>query len=175
MTANIRTLLICLLMLALPVQGWAAAGMLYCGSQGRTGHAEAAAHSHGPARNGGQHLHEQAVPDPAGAGSHEHGHVHPSHAAADAGHAAHHPHDGPATPAMHANHTTDVHAEATGPQGDASIAVSCTVCAACCGATAVTSPPILPPATTMSRIKIQDRLALHFDFLTDGPRRPPRS
>ena len=53
--------------------------------------------------------------------------------------------------------------------------MSCTVCAACCGATAVTSPTILPTVMTVSRLKLADRLALHFDFLTDGPRRPPRS
>ncbi len=161
-TANLRTLLICLLMLALPVQGWAAAGMLYCGSQGGAGHADAGAHSHELVPDGAQHLHEPTHH------AHEHGHLHAS-PAADANPATHHPHDSPAS------HATDVHAASTGLDGDASIAISCTVCAACCGATAVISPAILPPATTVSRVKMQDRMALHFDFLTDGPRRPPRS
>lgn len=175
--ARLRTLLICLLMLALPVQGWAAAGMLYCGSQGTAGHG-AAAHSHGPARDGG-HPHEQASSAPShdhaqAQHTHSHTHAHPSPAAAgEAGHAAHHP---------HAAHADDRHAAAGdalamtgGPEGDTSTTVGCTVCAACCGATAVTSPALFPTVTTVSRTHVAGRLALHLDFLTDGPRRPPRS
>lgn len=61
----LRTLIVCTLVLALPVQGWASAVMTYCGPQGEPTAATAgdhAAHGHGDAA---------AAADPVNLGNHD--------------------------------------------------------------------------------------------------------
>jgi hypothetical protein len=151
----------CVLVLALPVQGFAASTMLLCGG-GHHGAVQAAAGEHDHAA----HMHKVANPASGVAGSHADRHS--SHDAASeeahvaAGHASqadadHHQ--------SSANVTTAVHAKVTG---------KCSACSACCAVAVLPASVIAFSAPAPSRALPVVELTTHVGFFTDGPDRPPR-
>ena len=150
----LRTVLTWLLVLALPAQGYAAQTMLFCGP-GHHGAAvsgavhDTAAHGHG--EHGGAHT-----------GSvHSHGSVH-MHAQADTGDAD------TGSDALGAAADKAAKAEPSG-------AGTCSACAACCSAAAITStsqaiaPVRLTPDYGIALIELHDSRA------DSGLERPPRT
>ena len=140
----LRFLMIALLALAIPVQGVAAATMLYCGPD------------HGPGTDG-VHAHQAAGPAQA--------------------HEAHQAHEG---------HGHGVHEHAQPDAQDAGLTqlpgtpdqpaqAKCSVCAACCNAVAISSPVVLPSPPGAEPVPVLKPSTLPYSFITDGPRRPPRS
>jgi hypothetical protein len=149
----IRTTLIWLMAIALPVQGAAAATMLACGPGH---HGASAAHSHAAAEPA--HVH---------AGSTE-PHVHPDgHAALGHADSGHHGHDQeiPSGSESAAADGNEVH-KAAG---------KCSACASCC-TVAVLPTSVLPigspPAVDRVVTVFQAQSAV---FMTGGPERPPRT
>ncbi len=151
----LRPLLICLLAMALPLQGTAAAAMLNCGS------------SH--------HHVAVGVVDPAGAmpAAPKHhlpsgyvGHIH-AQATSPAGE--------PATQAHASTHADHASAPAKGLDAPGHLGKSkCSACAACC--TGLALPMTLPrfnAAMSSERVSANAPTSLVV-FLTDGPERPPR-
>ena len=154
-----RSLLLCLMALALPLQGLAAARTLHCADAAGRGHAAGmSAHAGDTARahpahgdtDGAHHARS-----PAHAHGHDHGHHHgqtdlidPVDAQADAGS---HPAQAP----------VDGH--------------SCSACAACCVGLAL--PPAAPlmalPGHEPAHALVPDREAA--SFISSGPERPPRT
>jgi len=129
----LRLLMIALLALAIPVQGVAAATMLYCGPD------------HGP---GGDAVHAHQA---AGASQAHEGHGQDMHE-----------HAQPNTPES--------------PQSpEQSAQAKCSVCAACCNAVAISSSAMrLSPAGAEPEPALKPS-SQFYSFITDGPRRPPRS
>jgi hypothetical protein len=151
----LRTLLIVLMMLALPAQGMAAASMLYCGPAHAGGGAKSVAvvpSEMAPAEHGHAHAHV----------SEETGHAHPDHA-----------HAGKATAGAQA--AVDPEYAQASEHSTNGAAADCSVCAACCSATGLMGAPRVLAARAQALVPAQVTTALAFDFFTEGPRRPPRS
>lgn len=168
MLKRLRIILVCLLALALPVQGFAAATMLFC----------AGGHHHGSEVSAGGvgtlnssqgditvHQHSPGTPAHEHADGHPHGdvgdldqHDHLATVQSDAGHDH-----------QHASGDTHAHGKSLSkPDG------KCSACAACCTSVALPTTlaafravkadsPLVPVVTTSS-----------VGFLTDGQDRPPR-
>jgi hypothetical protein len=140
----LRTLLLWLMMLALPTQGMAAATLLYCG----------------PVHAGGA-TSTPVRPSEVAAAHAEHGHAH-MHASRQAGH-------------VHSDHAQAELADASAHSMTPAVDTACSVCAACCSATAIMAKPLFMPAQAEPLAPVRAGTALAVDFFTDGPRRPPRT
>jgi len=154
----LRTVLICLLALAVPAQGMAAATMLHCG----------------PGHHGAQAAHSkvQALPDLLQAlpgGREVHGH--------ELGHAS-----DPGTVSdirQNATLTDAPDAAQTDNATDAVKAVKtasqkCSACASCCGALALPGSAAMPPMVYAARETTALALPVAASVVVDGPERPPR-
>lgn len=140
-----RILMIAMLALAIPVQGVAAAAMLYCGPDHLAGD---------PAGHGAGHI-----------AAHEAGHV---HANDHDGHAnAGHEH---AQPDMLA---ADLASVPDAP--DQPAPAKCSVCAACCSAAAIAASTLMFSQPGIDPLPVLMSSSLSYSFITDGPLRPPRS
>jgi hypothetical protein len=156
-----RNAVVWLMMLALPLQGYAAASMVNCAA----GHAE---HAVAPraAQSGPQpgHYHEAATPNAghphAAVGTHDHA----SHA-----HAGHH--EAAADPAIEADVAQPPVLSADDQFADA----KCSACAACCSGAAIVSSLAVPVVFAARTAPVLAALGLPVSFITDGPSRPPRS
>jgi hypothetical protein len=152
MLSHLRTAVVWLLLLALPVQGVAAATMLYCGPAQGAREAEAVVQR--PHADNAPTVAHQAQP-----GHHDHS-TH-QHAAATAHEEPKAISDqGPSQPSSPGS----LEQTADG---------KCSVCATCCNAAAVSPALVLPPRS-------DDPAPVHavpesqISFLTEGPLRPPR-
>ena len=146
MLRKLRILLMWLIALAVPVQGFAAASMLGCGP-GHQGTMTAGAHSVAP------HEHRSATPQ----------HTHDAGLEGDA--SDHHP-----DPSAAAKRGGATDAQAAGPSG----AGSCSACASCCLAAALPATMLsfrADPVADFIALPMPRSLA---SFFTDGPERPPR-
>jgi hypothetical protein len=155
MWSTIRAMLVWLIVLAMPVQGFAAAGMLHCA----VGHGTTA----GVAATKAAHTAVRSVDPHASAGA---------HARQDAGAGAHTRHLAAAS--MGQMHDAATHASGSQADGPVSSAHGCSACAACCAVLALTGstrvmvepagplfgPPGLPGAAP--------------SFVPPGLERPPR-
>lgn len=151
MGRRFRTALLWLIAWALPLQGFAAGAMLFCGSA----HATQAAWMH-------------IVPGAAGSGAgHHHGPEHDHdpgpgdgiHSAAPGGPAPFAADEAGGLSAAHLDHLAHY---------------SCSVCASCCP---VTGPPSSVAGVPFAAASFRVDFALpvpSLSFLTDGPDRPPR-
>lgn len=153
MLNSLRILLIWLLVLAIPAQGVAAATMLYCGPD----HHGASSDSIRDGNHGVVTSAHHQAPD-AGPRQHDHAtHDHAAHAAQNA-------------------ESADVPAQASAAGvPDLSPKVKCSVCASCCNAAAITSAVVHTPSYQAPIVPALAASALPVSFITDGPRRPPRS
>jgi hypothetical protein len=161
-----RYIVMCLLVLALPVQGFAASTMLLCGG-GHHNAVQASAGGHDHAA----HMHQVADSASDMAGSHAHNHVSQDAANQDAANEEVH------VAAGHASQTTPdqdqssvnsqaaVHAKVTG---------KCSACSACCAVAVLPASVIAFSAPAPSRALPVVELTTHVGFFTDGPDRPPR-
>jgi hypothetical protein len=140
----IRTLLIWLLVLAVPAQGAAAATMAFCGP-----------HHHSASAN--------AQMQPAGPADHAHQHG----TAATA-----HEHHQTAAPADEASSTSAVSA-ASAELGDAS-QHKCSACASCCSVGAILSSVLAVPAPVFTPTVFSAVVPSVDELAADGPDRPPR-
>lgn len=144
--SRLRFLLLWLMMLALPVQGFAAAGMLFCGPGHHNGNTQAVSAAEHP-------------PGMAMAHSHEDG------ASADA------------SPDQHSGHAH--HASAEKPQPgklnlDKLGADKCSVCSACCNATALPVTGIATPVIAPHAGPVPAESAFFAGFIAASLERPPR-
>ena len=141
----VRCFVMWLLVLALPVQGFAASTMLLCGA-GHHGSAQAADGGHDHA----SHMHMGAKG--AGEVSASHGHDHEAEAGLT--------HERPAFNPLSAKH--------------AKVMGKCSACAACCSVAFLPTTVIAFTAPAPSRALLVVELTTHVGFFTDGPDRPPR-
>ena len=138
-----------LLALAVPVQGFAAASMVGCG----TGHGAAGLHFHAQ----GMHGHQKAA-----------SHSFDGHADAMA-HAGH-PH--PADAASHG----DAHESYTDTAKESKFSkASCSACASCCTSAALPTTPVVFQATEVPSVFILLAPQPVVSFVSGGLERPPRS
>jgi hypothetical protein len=153
-----RTLLAWLLMLAIPVQGFAATAMLLCAS-GHQSKAHAAAqsnHAQHQASHGSAHAgHDQAHSTHAGAGASIH---------AGAGASIHA--DAGATIHADAGATSHAHAPDKG---------KCSACASCCVGTALVAAPFVNPVAPQGNVAIAFTLAVFASYVPERLDPPPRS
>ena len=153
MGGSIRTLLIWLLVLAVPAQGAAAATMLMCAPNHHAGGAGASVVHVQPGGLSSTSTHDR---------SHAHSNDHVQHSAAA------HDHD-------HAMADAPVAGEAAAPaQGMHTGQHKCSACASCCSVSAMLSPVLAVPvpdfAPTVFSVVVPNVEA----FSADGPDRPPR-
>jgi hypothetical protein len=158
-----RTLCIWWLALALPVQGWAAAAMLFCGT-GATRHVHAPASVHAPAQ-----VHTPAQALAVGQRVSSGAVVHPDHPAM-ANEAVPHCHGHAASPPDHGSPKAE---NADGPDL-MSPHGPCSVCIDCCSMLALPAASALaqsvPPAEELHALRVQPVTSR----VTDTPERPPR-
>lgn len=145
MNRFMRCLVMWLLVLALPVQGFAASTMLLCGA------------GHHVAAQGAERMHDRASGSVRKAGrvveaSEPHRHLHAAQAAPT--------HDRAGNQSLSAKH-----AKVTG---------KCSACASCCSAVALPTTVIAFTAAAPSRALPVVELTTRVGFFTDGPDRPPR-
>ncbi len=159
MRALLRTLLIWMLVLAVPAQTAAAATMARCGPMH---------HGQGSAATLGHHGGAAAQPAADGAGSP--GHV-MQHGAAHLAHQAHHA-EAPSAAAEAASELAD--ATATDSLAKAG-AQKCSACASCCSAFALLGAVLLVPRAAPAATVFAALVASVVPFAADGPERPPRS
>lgn len=145
----LRKFIVCLLILALPTPGFAAAGMLACSP----GHARMMS---APADDG------QLV-EATQAPRHDHGAHH--HGLND----AHDPVPQDATAGPTAQVTEGVGAL------DTQAGTKCSACAACCFGAALVPGSVLPGTPEFSPTPLTAASPAPVSFITDGPVRPPRS
>ncbi len=155
----VRSLLLWLLVLAVPAQGLAAATMVFCGPDHHAG--------------GGQ---------PALALHDTHAeHQHPGH---DDQNAPHHPADEQAEAQAEAQEVDDAQAGAQAQAAAPSAAQTrfvhadkhkCSACASCCSAAAILSRAPVLPAPEVTATEFAAVVPTVDPFATDGPDRPPRS
>ena len=155
MGGSIRTLLIWLLVLAVPAQGAAAATMLMCAPNHHAGGAGASVVHVQPGGLSSTSTHDR---------SHAHSNDHVQHSAA----AHDHDHD-------HAMADAPAAGEAAAPaQGMHTGQHKCSACASCCSVSAMLSPVLAVPvpdfAPTVFSVVVPNVEA----FSADGPDRPPR-
>jgi hypothetical protein len=148
-----RTLLAWLLVLAIPLQGFAATAMLLCasGHQSNQGTVQAAAQS-----NHAQHQASHGSPQ-AG-----HEQVHTTSA------------DAEATTNASAGGTTSADAGATS-HAHAPDKGKCSACASCCVGTALVAAPFLSPISPQGNVAIAFTLAVFASYVPEGLDPPPRS
>lgn len=148
-----KTVLLYLLMLAIPAQGFAASTMLFCGPshQRMVSAQDSARHA--------AHGHSGALTLVADHQDHT-----PSADSMDSlGHASAHE--------VAAPHDSD-----SGPGKTGDIAkFKCSACAACCVSAAITASDLKLPLANQAFEPIASRPIPYVGFLTDGPRRPPRT
>lgn len=170
MRALVRLVAVWLVVLALPLQGWAAATMLHCGSGHAPGHPSSHSGSRGAGDRGGHAVHHHA----AGHGAHAVQHAH-------AAHDPHDPHDLNHAGGSHDEHRAQHSHAAAGAAGElgmddhAAAAHKCSACAACClGVGLPASTPRLdviaasqPPVACVAEPALS--------YIASGPERPPRS
>ena len=140
----IRTLLVWLLVLAVPAQGAAAVTMAFCGPNHHGGSTAASAPQAGPAEHSSHHGDGQGTP-----GHHE------AAAQADESDAA------AARPA-------------TSSPGGHAVKQKCSACASCCSLGAIPSPPLSVPAPAVTPTVFSAIVPTVSAFAADGPDRPPR-
>lgn len=154
MLIRLRKIIVLLLVLALPTQGFAAVGMLACAS----GHAqpggapvfdatgaenvEVVRHEHGAHSHGMQNLH----------------HADDSALQADT--------DGSAVQTAEVTSSID--------DFDGQSKSSCSACASCCFGAALVSDSVLPDTPDLASTLLQSLILSPVSFLTGGPSRPPR-
>ena len=145
MNRFVRCFVMWLLVLALPVQGFAASTMLHCGTEH---------HGAMQATDSGHHHagHKQMGAQGVSAGSES---THHDHAAGAA----------PAHEDSASGTLTAKHANAMG---------KCSSCAACCSVAFLPATVIAFTAPVPSRVLPVVELTAHVGFFTDGPDRPPR-
>lgn len=149
-----RSLLLCLMVLALPTQGVVAATMVFCHGHPDAGVAFTASH-HGTDAVSAAH--------PA-----SHGHA-PS--------AALHEHANHGGAAIHTESaaSTGSTADVDATRAAASDPHKCSACAVCCAATATSSTMIAVPAPVVAPTLFSAVVAVVEPFALGGPDRPPRS
>ena len=152
MALLIRTLLVWLLVLAVPAQGAAAATMAFCGPNHPGGAAASRAEQRAPAEHVHPQTHPQADPQADAQGSY--GDHHKATAAradsADAGSSA--------APAK------SVHADKQ----------KCSACASCCSIGAILNSVLAVPAPELTPTVFSVVVPTVDAFAVDGPDRPPR-
>ena len=154
MGKSFQRVLACLLMLAIPLQGFAAAAMRNCvpGHHGDAARADAHASAH---------VH-------AAAQDHDHAaHVHHG----DAGH------DDQAAPDAAGDYAAGD--RVTQPSANSAheqfAKGKCSACATCCSAAAIISATAVPAVFAAGTAPLLVAPGLDVSFITDGPSRPPRS
>ena len=140
----IRTILVWLLVLAVPAQGAAAVTMALCGPNHHGGAAATSAAQAGSAEQANHHSAEPGAP----------GHHHMA-AQADKDDSA------SASPAVSA-------------QGSHAVKQKCSACASCCSLGAILSPMLAVPAPTVTPTVFSAVVLTVSAFAADGPDRPPR-
>ena len=145
MKRAVRCFVMWLLVLALPVQGFAASTMLLCGA-GHHGSAQTIEGGHDHA----SHMHLGAQDDSAVSES-------PAHDDAAVGASSH---EGSSFSPLSGKH--------------AKVVGKCSACAACCTVAFLPTTVIAFTAPAPSRALEAVELTLHVGFFTDGPDRPPR-
>ena len=169
MLNRLRFVLVCLLALALPVQGFAAATMLFCvGGSHHRGTAQVG----NPLIMGGDHDVGTSHEHPAGTPAHAHVGNHSSDAAS--------PHDDSAqtSASSEAGQTLQL-ASTVGSKSNGKSVVKvdgkCSACSACCASVALPSALMVfqPVKADSPLVAIVTSAAL--GFLTDGQDRPPRT
>jgi hypothetical protein len=144
-----RTLLAWLLVLTIPVQGFAATAMLLCASGHQSNPRSvqmtlhAASQSETQAAAPSNHLQHQAA----------HGTSHAGHDAAHTNHAD-------------AEVTSHAHAPDKG---------KCSACASCCVGTALVAAPFISPVSPVGNLVIAFTLAVFASYVPEGLDPPPRS
>ena len=142
----IRTLLIWLLVLAVPAQGTAAATMAFCGPDHHGGGAAAQMHAAAPAK----HAHH----DGAVESEHEHEHAQATAVAGEASSAS--------TVALASAKVSDTNKH------------KCSACASCCSVGAILSSVLAVPAPVFTPTVFSAVVPSVDTFAADGPDRPPR-
>lgn len=175
---SLRTLLLALLMIVLPIRGVMSAALLCPPAAGAASVTALAAVASGSGAS---------APAPEQAHPHDHPHDHQHHNQHEHEH-RHAPGHGPAgdlvTPHGHVHDPGhDDHAVAAGsPHGSASAhhdggsgAGSCNLCSACCSVPPLASaPPVLPPPPVMPALRYPVLGVPAPSFVSDGLERPPR-
>ena len=140
----VRCFVMWLLVLALPVQGFAASTMLHCGA-GHHGTVQATEGGHDHA--GHMHMGAQDVSAVSDSNAHDHAaEASPSHEDSAFSHTAKH----------------------------ANVKGKCSACAACCTVAFLPTNVIVFTAPAPSRALPVIELTTHAGFIADGPERPPR-
>lgn len=165
MRALIRTLLICLLALALPAQAVAAATMAYCTPNHPAAGLTVAA-LHGTEADLQPDARHQELRQ------HQARHVHGTSTQAGKGHDGH-PADGVAAQTPSA--ATDLSAAATFLELAHAEKHQCSACASCCAAAAVSSIALGVPAPGVTRTVFIAVVPAVEKFAADGLDRPPRA
>lgn len=172
MVSVLRILWICLLALALPMQGMAAATMAFCGAAGQhplSGQASASVSAHETgqtARAMGQQQHSPLHQACAA----EHGMHHTDHAdvagpdSAQAG-------DMPVADIA----VADIPAAEITPNSQHDAGHTCSACASCCAAAALPVRALKLAALDVSAVQPIAQLVNVHAFATDAPERPPRA
>ena len=155
MQNRLLTILAWLMMLAIPTQGFAAAIILYCGPnhQGVMMGPEAAS----TAGRADTFAFQRAVPDAQ---------------FADSGDAVN---DRASAAAEHEESVSVMDPVSAAVALELSPKTKCSVCALCCSAAAVVSSPLVFPPLNISSAPMLTVPESPVSFLTDGPKRPPRS
>ncbi|MGE4243641.1 hypothetical protein [Ramlibacter sp.] len=164
----VRLVVAWLLMAALPLQGLAAASMLFCGPgvpAAVAGVDAADHHGHGHAAEGHERGHE-GMSDPgahvhADARSHAHEHSHAN------------VHDRPA-PAVDAVDAVDA-ADHSAHHDSADASPTCPICASCCNATAITQAVFVPHSFEQPTALPSPPAALILTRASPRPDKPPRA
>jgi hypothetical protein len=155
MWSTIRAMLVWLIVLAMPVQGFAAAGMLHCA----VGHGTTA----GVAASKAAHTAVRSVHSHAGAGA---------YAQQDAGPGVHARHLG--TAPIGQMHDASTHASGSQADGPVSSAHGCSACAACCAVLALPGSirlTVEPAGRLFGPPGLADAAP---SFVPPGLERPPR-
>jgi hypothetical protein len=157
----LQSLIVCLLALALPGQGMAAATMIHC----------AQAHQRLQAAAGHPDLQASAGhgrPAPHAHASHAHAsHAHASHGHASHGHAA--------TQAHPSDHGASTGFDPAQPDAAAEVGPNaCSACASCCAGIGLSSAPLQVPEHDAAMTVFVTVVPAVDAFAADGPDRPPR-
>lgn len=140
----IRTLLVWLLVLAVPAQGAAAVTMAFCGPNHHSGSAATSARQAAPAEHASHHRDGQSTPE-------------------------HHEMAAQADDVDSASAST-----ATVASGSHAVKQKCSACASCCSLGAMLSPPLAVPAPAVTPTEFTAVVPTVSAFAADGPDRPPR-
>lgn len=154
MMKRLRMFLACLLLVAIPLQGMAAAAMLFCGPAGSSDRS-AMTGAHGPKHGSGLASDEHA--------QHVHQHVGHGHASSD----------------VHADIDVSANADSDGAEPAGSTAGTaghtCSACAACCHGAAVTATVQVPTVSPAPQTVLAEPLVLVQNRPSPVPDKPPRA